>query len=183
MADPQKRILQIDPLPAAAPEIGHMLWLLAETRRRLHGALADVTPAELDWTPPYPGGNSIGTLLYHIAAVEADWLFTEVLESPFSPQIEALLPDAMREANGRLTPVAGISLEDHGQRLEGVRQTLLQAFTTMTTTDFRRLRQLEPYDVSPEWVLFHLLHHEAEHTGQILEMKQMQRRASTEKTT
>lgn len=182
MSDSPKRILNIEPLPAAAPEVGHTLWLLVETRKRLHEALAEVTPAELDWTPPYAGGNSIGTLLYHIAAVETDWLFAEVLESPFSPEIEALLPYAMREADGRLTPVAGVTLAAHLARLHAVRQTLLDTFNNMSTADFHRLRCLEPYDVSPAWVLFHLLHHEAEHTGQILELRQMQRARQSEKS-
>lgn len=177
----QKRLMEIEPLPAAAPEIGRMLWLLQETRKRLHEALADVTPAELDWPPPYRGGNSIGTLLYHLAAVETDWLFVEVLESDFSPEIEALLPYDMREEDGRLTPVAGVSLAEHLQRLDEVRRTLRQTFADMTPADFRRLRRLDSYDVSPEWVLFHLMHHEAEHTGQILEIRQMQR-AAAEKT-
>jgi hypothetical protein len=37
----------------------------------------------------------------------------------------------------------------------------------MDLIEFRRLRSLPRYDVSPEWVLHHLAQHEAEHRSQI----------------
>lgn len=33
--------------------------------------------------------------------------------------------------------------------------------------EFRRVRSLPYYDVAPEWVLHHLMQHEAEHRSQI----------------
>jgi uncharacterized damage-inducible protein DinB len=37
----------------------------------------------------------------------------------------------------------------------------------MTLQDFRRPRQLPEYDVTPEWILHHLMQHEAEHRGEM----------------
>ncbi len=37
----------------------------------------------------------------------------------------------------------------------------------MSLDDFRRARNLERYDVTPAWVVHHLLQHEAEHRGEI----------------
>ena len=37
----------------------------------------------------------------------------------------------------------------------------------MAPTDFRRIRALSDYDVTPEWVLHHLMQHEAGHRGEI----------------
>jgi uncharacterized damage-inducible protein DinB len=37
--------------------------------------------------------------------------------------------------------------------------------------EFRRPRHLEQYDVTPQWVLHHLIQHEAEHRGQILDRR------------
>jgi uncharacterized damage-inducible protein DinB len=37
----------------------------------------------------------------------------------------------------------------------------------MDLADFRRIRSLPEYDVTPEWVLHHLMQHEAEHRSQI----------------
>jgi uncharacterized damage-inducible protein DinB len=49
----------------------------------------------------------------------------------------------------------------------------------MDYADFRRLRHLPKYDVSPEWVLHHLLQHEAEHRGQINLLKRKAIEANT----
>jgi len=37
----------------------------------------------------------------------------------------------------------------------------------MNIHDFRRVRRLPDYDVTPEWVLHHLTQHEAEHRSEI----------------
>jgi uncharacterized damage-inducible protein DinB len=37
----------------------------------------------------------------------------------------------------------------------------------MALPEFRRVRSLTHYDVTPEYVLHHLMQHEAEHRGQI----------------
>lgn len=165
----EKERLCIVPLAAECADIGRALWRLEAARARLLATLDGVDAAILDWQPD-PGANTIGTLLYHIAAIEADWLFVEVLEAPFDSQTETLLRRPVRDANGRLTHVPGVPLNEHISRLHTVRQTLLDAFAAMSLADFRRARLLEPYDVTPEWVLFHLTQHETEHRGQIQEM-------------
>jgi uncharacterized damage-inducible protein DinB len=161
--------LRIEPLPAVDPEIGRALWLLEGARRRLKKALTDLDPAWLDWEP-YPGGNSVGTLLYHIAAIELDWLYCEVLEEEFPPAVQALIPYPVRDKEGRLFPVTAVPLPDHLQRLDAARQLLLDVYASLTLADFRRARHLPQYHVTPEWVLYHLTQHETEHRGQIQEI-------------
>lgn len=150
------------------PDIGRWLWALEDTRRRTKAALTDVEQAVLDWTPPQ-AGNSIGTLLYHIAAVELDWLYTDVLEGqqPWTQEIEEVFPSDVRDDQGHLTAIRGVPLADHLHRLDLVRQLLLRSFRGMTLDEFRRLRSLPTYQVTPEWVLHHLMQHEAEHRGHI----------------
>ncbi len=62
-------------------------------------------------------------------------------------------------------------------RLKTVRARLLQVFQGMSLPDFRRARQLPEYDVTPEWVLHHLMQHEAEHRGQIGTLRDMAQHA------
>jgi len=150
-----------------APEIAPWLWALGDARRRTLDGLAGLSPATLDRTPP-AGGNSIGTLLYHIALIEADWLLAEVLElSEFPPEVLDLFPLDVRDVGGQLTPCVGLDLAAHLARLDATRARLLATFRTMALDEFRRTRQLPAYDVTPEWVLHHLLQHEAEHRGEI----------------
>lgn len=159
----------VEPLTAVHPEIGRAVWLLEAARKRLKETVATLDEALLDWEP-YADGNSIGTLLYHIAAIELDWLYCEVLEEDFPPAVEVLLPYPVRNKQGQLFPVTAVSLPDHVQRLDTARQLLLKTYAQLTLADFRCARQLPQYHVTPEWVLFHLTQHETEHRGQIQEI-------------
>lgn len=170
--------LVVEPLSSYEPELGVLLWILESGRSRLKEGLAQLDAAQeqaiLDWRPR-SGVNSIGSLLYHIAIVETDWLFFEVLADYTPPTAvawpDALLPHEMRDEQGQLTHVPGETLSSHMQRLDAVRLLLLDAFRGMSLDEFRRPRHLEQYDVTPQWVLHHLIQHEAEHRGQILDRR------------
>lgn len=149
-----------------APDIGRWLWALQDTRQRTMRELDQLTSVMIDWRPA-GNGSSIGTVLYHLAGIEADWLYVEVLEQSIPPEVVTLFPYPDRDEQGRLTQVEGVSLEQHLSRLETVRGLLLGVYEQMDLLDFRRVRSLENYEVTPEWVLHHLIQHEAEHRGQI----------------
>jgi uncharacterized damage-inducible protein DinB len=153
---------------AKAPQVAPWLAALEDSRRRTLDALEGVAEDDLVRTGPQ-SGNSIASLLYHIAAIEADWLFSEILESakPFPAE---LFPFDVREEGGRLTPVTGMTLSEHLQRLASVRTLLLAELSGMEADELRRVRSLPDYDVAPDWVLHHLMQHEAEHRAQIAEL-------------
>lgn len=69
---------------------------------------------------------------------------------PFPPEVAALFTHETRDAQGRLTQVQGMSLEQHLNRLDIVRDLLLHAYEQMDLTEFRRVRFLTHYDVTPE---------------------------------
>ena len=175
IGDDSKPQLILKPLPEAVPEIGLALTMLADARRRTLRALDGLDARSLDWIES--GGNSIGTLLYHLAAIEMDWLFTEVAEGKLDQSVWDNFPHPVRDVNGRLTLVTGVTLVDHLARLETTRRILLATFQPMTLADYRQPRSLVRYDVSPEWVLHHLMQHEAEHRGEILTIRMMAERA------
>ena len=163
--------LLIAPLAGYDPTVARWLWLLTDIRVRTLDALAGMAERTLEWRPD-EDANTIGTLLYHIVAVELDWLYMEILERPdYGPEVTALLPYEMREASGRLTPVMGETLQSHLARMATARQLLLDALRPMTAEDFYRVRRLDAYDVTPEWVLYHLMEHEAGHRGEIAELR------------
>jgi uncharacterized damage-inducible protein DinB len=162
----EKRQNVITPYPSKEAEIGHWLGAFQDARARTLEQLEGLSQPVIDWLPPEEE-SSIGTVLYHIALIEADWLYEEVLEQPLPPEVEALFPFHHRDSQGRLTQVRGFSLEDYLNLLAKVRILLLGVYGRMDLSDFRRARSLEPYDVTPEWVLHHLMQHEAEHRSQI----------------
>jgi len=167
----------VEPISAAEPEVGRWLWALADCRRRTEQAVAGIGQAALDWTPP-AGGNSVGTLLYHVALIEADYLYADVLElheAGYPEEVAALFPRNDRDEAGLLSAVAGTPAQ-HLARLAAVRQHLLAIFTAMDLAEFRRPRTLPEYEITPEWTLHHLLQHEAEHRGQILRLRELAER-------
>jgi uncharacterized damage-inducible protein DinB len=167
--------LIITPLEGYVPEIGRMLWQMDDTRLKTLKTLSEISPALIDWLPPHPRMNSIGTLLYHIADVEMGWVFFDLLRvSELPSDMKALFPYEPRDSRGKLNPITGISVEEHKARFDTVRQSIKEVFKTMTLEDFRRVRSLpDEYDVTPEWVLYHLIEHEREHHGEMMTMAVM----------
>jgi hypothetical protein len=160
----QRERLTLEPM-ADDPEVGRWLAALEDGRRDTLRELEGVTPEIVDWYPDAPL-NSIGSLLYHIALIEADWVVNEILELATTYRAQPPLPWPDREAGGTVAggraPAAA-----HLDRLAGVRRFVLDRLRPITNDDFHRVRQLERYDVAPDWVLHHIAQHEAEHRSHI----------------
>jgi uncharacterized damage-inducible protein DinB len=167
--------LGLDPLRGFPSEVGRWLWALEDVRQRLKADVAGLPPHALDWLPQF-AANSIGTLLYHIAATEIDWLY-EVLPDVPPAAVTALLPHQYHTPGGQLTPVTGVPLSEHIDRLDRTRAHLLDRFRAIPVGDFRRIREHTAFEVSPEWVLYHLIEHESLHRGQILALMHAAARA------
>jgi hypothetical protein len=165
MSETRERLV-LEPI-AEAPEVGRWLSALDDGRIDTIRELPDVTADMLDAKPP-GAPNSIGTLLYHIALVELDWLLVDTLGPEADVRWpEELVPFADRDGEGTLTVVRGESMEAHLERLAAVRALVHEHLGVMTVEDFHRPRRRERFDVSPAWVVHHLLQHEAEHRAHI----------------
>ncbi|HUX49281.1 MAG TPA: DinB family protein [Spirochaetia bacterium] len=175
MSTTERRQLMIAADQHKPPEIGLWLWALEDIRQKTLEVIDTIVPAEVDWFPS-SNESSIGSVLRHIADVEADWLYVEVLEKPRPADILGLFPesekDEQRENRGMHIPqVKGFTINQHVARLKFVRSAVLEVYRGMDLDDFRRVRKLESYDVTPEWVLYHLIEHEAEHRGQLIAIR------------
>lgn len=164
----KRRTLLVSPLPEYEEEVGRWLWCLEDVRRTLITELTGISQSILD--TKIDERHTIGSLLYHIALVEADWLYVEVLGVEWDFEIRSLFPLESRSEDGTLTHIEGQSLEEHFYRLNKVRQVFLSYFRSMDLTDWRKTRVLENYDVTPEWVVYHLIEHESHHRGQIFQV-------------
>jgi uncharacterized damage-inducible protein DinB len=153
-------------LATPQPEIDLWLSALDDTRQRTWDVLKALSDDSIDRSPS-ERASSIGTLLYHVAIVEADWLFDEILGTIDTDWPRDLFPAEMREDGRTLSPFTGERLADHLDRLKKVRTMLIETIAPMSSEDLHRLRERKHYDVSAAWVLHHLMQHEAEHRSQI----------------
>jgi len=161
-----RNTLVITPLAALHPEIGRFLWMMDDVRTITKDVVAGISQAALDWSAA-PATNTIGTLLYHIALVEIDWLYYDALQQDLPDDMVALFPYDSRDENRHLTVVNDVSLADHLARLDKVRARFHEVYATLSLDDFRRPRSLPEYDATPEWIAYHLIEHEAGHRGEI----------------
>lgn len=164
----KRRSLIVSSLPGYETEIGRLLWCLEDVRRTLITGVAGIPQNILD--TKIDERQTIGSLLYHIALIEADWLYEEVLCEKWDPEIRFLFPLESRSDDGSLAHIEGLSLDEHIHRLNTVREVFLSHFRSMELTDWRNPRLLEAYDVTPEWVVYHLIEHESHHRGQIFQL-------------
>ncbi len=171
MSDQTQARRIVEPLPGYKdPAIGRWLWALENARRRTLAVVEKLPPEALDAPPPV-GRNTIGAMLYHIAGAEATWLYKNLRQEEFPPEIAALFPDEIWGEEG-LPLLAGQPLSIHLDRLQIVRDRFRAAYQAMTLEEFRQVGQRhywngDPYEVTAETVINHLMQHEAEHRGHI----------------
>lgn len=166
MEIPEQRL--ITPAPASHPELGRLLWMLQDTRARTLAVVEGLDQETLDWVQPGVE-NSIGSLLYHIALIEADYLYADILGVNYPEWLDEAFPWPDRDDTGHLSEISGVPLADHLARLMRVRDEFLRLVAPLTPEQVAAGRELPAanYVISPAWTFHHLMQHEAEHRGQI----------------
>lgn len=164
--------MTVTPLEGYSPSWGAALWEMEDTRRRTLAAIAGLDEGLIDSVLP-GGDNSIGSLLYHLALIEADWLYADILNVDYPEWVVSAFPQDARDDKGRLTHLEA-SLAAHLARLALVRSHLLTDLAGFPDEEFTRLRQSESGTSTPQWVIHHLMQHEAEHRGQIQTIRLLQ---------
>jgi uncharacterized damage-inducible protein DinB len=159
----ERERLALDPLPASDAEIGRWLAAFEEVRRDTLRVLAEIPPDAVD-REPADGGDTVGTILYHIALIEIDWVYVDVLGRDRGADIPRhLFPFDDRVEDDHLTPVLGEPLQGHLDRLAATRSLALDELRALSPEGYHRTRTGESGDVAADWVVFHLIDHEVEH--------------------
>ncbi|MBI3872783.1 MAG: DinB family protein, partial [candidate division Zixibacteria bacterium] len=167
--------IQITPLPGYPPRIGRYLAQLEDVRRLTKRHVEGLSPEQLSWHPN-PKVESIGTLLLHIAAVECSWIGEDIMRRPMGEEWHIAFP--MR---AEIPQITGKPLGHFFDVMDRVRAQTKADLATLADADLDRLLvPLDPGDSSGperqfsiEWILYHVIEHEAHHKGQIAVMKRL----------
>ena len=167
---------EVTPLPGYDLVIGRWLWAMQQTRKRTLRLVKDLDEDLLDWGGRMVGRTQSEPLLYHIAGVEMRLLWWELKgHSGMPPEIEEDFPsEAADPETGWLTRVRGIPLAEHVRRLERNREVFLAEVKGLSPERLANPAtgpEHRAYAATPEWMLFHLIAHEAEHNEQISSLK------------
>ncbi len=178
------RIVTCDPVAGYAPQIGRYVAQLAEVRHDLLEQVADFTVAQLDWHPDAQT-ESVGTLLLHLDAVEWSWMHQDIFGAP-----DEDYPGSWDEAmpiRAVVPQVSGRPLVRYLDQLAATRAETLRLLASFTDADLPRLvgeappppgREARSELYTIDWIIWHVIEHEATHVGQIELLKRWQTRAS-----
>ncbi len=172
--DPTRRQLYriLGPVRDLAGELGLWMGVLEEARRETLDAVEGLTPDQLAWKPP-SGGNSIGQLLRHVAAVELEWIQNDLLGRTDLPPDR---PPMLRNDDAMSNP-GPLPLSDFAAVLSWVRAHTRKALEGYPAEEIDATRTYQDPGVrkvfNVRWILHHIADHEAQHRGQMLAVKRM----------
>ena len=182
MAATHETLLEIPAGFGSAAAARTMAQMDDQTRRLLE-ATRDMSAAELEWQPA-PGANSIGMLLTHIAVAEVH--MTDVgLARLANSDVPAVLGLRTDDDGLPLPPegrppaiLAGHGIEWFHELLRKSRAHTRGVAMRLTDEDLPRLVTRPRPDgstrvFSVDWMLYHLLEHQAGHLGQILLLRHL----------
>ncbi len=163
--------------PAATAEAGPWLWAMEEMRASTLGTLERIEKGGLgqeflDWRGLGGEDNSVATLLFHVARVEVGWVYYDMLGTGLPADMREVVPVGGRDEQGRLPHMEGLSFEQLREKLALTRERFLEVMSRLTPEEWRTASEPdgEEYAVTPAWITFHLLEHEAGHLYEVRRM-------------
>jgi uncharacterized damage-inducible protein DinB len=150
-------------------EIAILYSMLEKNREKLKRKVGELNPNQLAWQPDQQT-NTIGTLLIHIGEAELWWMQEVVQGRALTPEqiAEYRFEDFGKTEAGqaeRRDLQFFLNKLDKGRTetkriLQGLREQGLER-------TFSRTLSGTVYQCTLGWILYHLIEHEASHTGQI----------------
>lgn len=156
-----------------SPRVDLWFSMMEEVRKRLLKKVEGLNDEEIDFTPNEQNIETIGTLLLHIAGVEWGWIFGDIdgkdVEYEKWKHAFAMAPDV------NIPQLRGQRKDFYLNRLSEVREEVYQRLKRFQDEDLDKVVTSEGKKYSIEWILFHLVEHEAMHVGQVSVLSRLYR--------
>jgi len=155
----------ITPDEGVHPQISMFLKMLDDGTREWTDYLEEISEDAIVWQP-YPNAHSIGAVMLHIANVEASWIQKIILGHERDPGELTTLMAEETDFNGEQWPTPPHKpLNWYFEQLQQVREK-----THKLVREFEDPEKVITYmdiDFTVNWILHHVITHEAYHGGQI----------------
>ena len=154
-----------------SPKIAELYGMLSETRIRLLEEVEGITQEQLDYSPNITKIETIGTLLFHIAAIEFSWIYEDIFKKEMDYE-EWKYAFALRES---LDPpqVTGRPMSFYLDKLRDLREKVYETLQTMKDDQLQSIIESGTNKYTIFWILHHLNQHESLHIGQINFLKRL----------
>ncbi len=166
--------LSINSHSGFSSQLGRYVSLMEDVRRRTLEYIQALSTKQLSWFPNSKT-ESIGTLLLHIAAVEYSYIQEDIMKRPMGEEWKMAFPIRFN-----IPQITGKELSYFTDKLNAIRAESKRVLRGLNDGDLDMIiTPLEPapgngdISYSLEWILYHLIEHEAHHKGQIALMKRL----------
>lgn len=174
MSDNESAVIDLQKSSELTPRVADYYSMMEKTREKLIERVQGLEMKQLDFTPISDRIESIGTLLLHIAAVEWSWIFEDINGQTMDYE-KWKYGFALRE---RIPQIYGKDISFYLDRLGEVRGAVFKKLKSLSDDQLRSLIEVDDVVVSIEWILFHLIEHEAIHIGQVSILLRLMERVS-----
>jgi uncharacterized damage-inducible protein DinB len=163
MSEESNQVVALDRNKELPPRVALFYSMMERARRNLLKRVETLSKETIDYSPEPKMIESIGTLLLHIAAVEYGWIFEDIGGQEMEYE-KWKYGFSVREGKDQ---IEGKDVEFYLSRLREVRQEVFKFLKTLSDNDLDSMVDVDSEKVSVEWILFHLIEHEAMHIGQV----------------
>ncbi|MGY5852571.1 MAG: DinB family protein [Candidatus Thorarchaeota archaeon] len=169
MSEEAERRIVLEREKELTPRVALLYAMMEKTRERLLKKIDGLPKSAFDYSPHGRRIETIGTLLLHVAAVEWSWIFEDIGDTAMDyEKWKHAFP--LREEIDQLTRK---KTQFYLDRLSEVRQEVFEWLKGIKDEDLDRIIRLGNTEVNIEWILFHIIEHEAMHVGQVSVLKRM----------
>lgn len=163
----QSNLLLIQEREGFTPQIGHLVSMMNYARHTTLGSVTDLSIEQLDYLHD-ENSNSIGALLYHIAAVDFIYhIGTFENRDMTKAEEEKWLAGLQLGTLGRQT-IKGHPLDFYTQLLDETRQATLAALRQKDDSWlYEKKKYADGTELNNYWYWFHVFEDEINHRGQI----------------
>jgi uncharacterized damage-inducible protein DinB len=129
---------------------------LGQFTERIEVCLGNLNEDQI-WARGHDNENAVGNLALHLAGNVRQWIISSLGDYPHS-----------RDRDSEFTSRGGVNASELTRNLRGTVEQASQIISGLNTAQLTRMYEVQQYTVSGVEIVYHVVEHFAQHTGQII---------------